>query len=200
MNKRKQLPHGTIEKIHPCFVKVGNDPSVPEIIQGPQAKVPKSCIESTEYIIRKYKDRGVTYPSASGTSVHLKLKRGSSDVDINASEDEDILNSALGARSYFGDAHKKLNSILDIGQGIALINTKQGKDNNFNMHFLAVIAISDKGVWFSDVSADDDEGKANYAYPMVHIELRYAETLHELRTGLRSGYEKEDFAVGLVEA
>ena len=110
--------------------------------------VPKSCIESAEYIIQCYHAQKIL-PWAAGQSraPHVYAEFGNK--TFNISDTQDFHNSAAGITDYdFGD------SLPAEGQGIICLN-KTGadltSDGGYNMHLGAVVATGDGAVLISNM-------------------------------------------------
>jgi hypothetical protein len=165
-------------------------------------RVPESCIESTETILRSYKDpaykfqKGGEGSSSSAPPMFLYLKNGHSAVKINVSDSDsqDTFKQCAGLQSYH-DEGLALDKLLHVGEGLAIIRTGTASKSSYDMHFLAVLKVETGAVTFSDVS----EPKQWDQVSKVPLESIEASSIADLRAKLGSPYDNtSDYSVGVV--
>ena len=153
-----------------------------------------------EMILRRlhdptYKSPGSGKGSENGTpSMMLTLKNGDNSTNLDVSTIlEDTLTWFQGKESSLFANDFGLHR-LTVGQGIAFVNSGEEKENELNMHFLAVITYKNGDVVLSDIS--EKPGKEE------NVNLRgntvTARTIGELREKLGSPYTEDRFKAGKV--
>jgi hypothetical protein len=168
-----------------------------------KVRVPRSCIESTETIIRKHNDPGYRFTrgglgsDASSPPIFLWLSNGVCVFATNVSdlESKDTFYAVANATNYDSLQDESKAFSLTLGQGIGIIRVS-GKSLGYDMHFLAVVATYSNGdVELSDVSEPDHWNETSQE---VLTTVR-ASSVRDLRATLGSPYTNtKDYAVGVV--
>jgi hypothetical protein len=166
------------------------------------ARVPQSCIESCETILRMYRNGDYSFvhggqgSGPGAPAMFLQLSRSDCVLGLNVSDlDADrVFRECQGMSSMFPE-DAKLAEVLKLGQGISFINVGVGDKDGYNMHFLAVLKIEGETVTLSDVSEPDDWNQTS----TVKITTITAKTVGGLRTALGEPYtDTTNYAAGLV--
>lgn len=163
--------------------------------------VPESCIESCETILRwhdnaDYKfEKGFQGSGKGRKAMKMELKTGwhKETINVTDSGSRTLFSSCKNLSSFFKE-DDSLAYLLQIGEGVAFINTGKGRDT-YNMHFLAALIIEHDGVTLSDVSEPDDWDGIS----QVEISTVKAKTIADLREQLGAPYtDTSDYVVGKV--
>lgn len=167
-------------------------------------KVPHSCIESAETILRtinnaSYKfTKGGQGSSAGAPPMYLHLKNGHSAMHINVSDTDSDKTFLLaeGKSSYLPEAYELKNLIL--GQGVCFMRTA-GKGTGYDMHFLALLWVKVDGTAvFSDVSEPDKWNEKSQVILKIERTAE-AKKVSDLRASLGGDYTKvSEFSCGVI--
>jgi hypothetical protein len=167
-------------------------------------RVPESCIESTETILRKkvkpsYKFTGSGQPSdpVTAPAMYLHLKKGGNSINVNVSDldEEDLFDACKNTLSYLAETASL--DLLAVGEGACFIRNGgwNATGGGFNMHFLAVLKKEGGVVTLSDVSEQDDWDGVTQV-PLATVEAR---TVGDLRTSIGAPYTNTaKFVFGIV--
>lgn len=112
--------------------------------------VPKSCIESTEYIIRSIALNNYSLSWTEGEAQKpyvLAVFGGGRTFNISAGSNFHNSPECVGLADF------NFNTInLQLGHGIILLNNRSHNTGQYNMHLGAVVAIEGGYIYLSDVS------------------------------------------------
>jgi hypothetical protein len=167
-----------------------------------RARVPESCIESCETILRWAANPSYSFTgggqgsSKDAPPMFLLLMRGHSVVKINVSDNTSAqtFKACRGLASFIGE-DAPLKDVLKIGLGVSLINVGAKDNDGYNMHFLAAVIIASDGVTFSDVSEPDDWDQISQTV----VSVVKAATIRDLRAELGDPYtDAATYAAGVV--
>lgn len=153
-----------------------------------QVRVPKSCIESAEYIIQciaqnsilKYNYQEIRSPDVVAVFGHRRF---------NITRDADIQNDAEGITDYDFSC-----CLPEVGEGIILLN-KTKSDKKYNMHLGAVVARDSNKALISHMM-ENPKGKVVLA-ELETIEISCPE---DFRTATFGPYGYRGYAIGKLEA
>lgn len=147
--------------------------------------VPESCINSTEWIIRKFKAGGRSTRSKAPMFAFF-LDDKNSQVKFDASNDNVLDYVGIGLKDH------PFLGLPKVGQGIALLRQTKTSGAAYDMHFGAVLASDGSRIVVSNMMAQ----VANEQ--MVPLEVVTVQSVREFAV-LAFGSTARSFAAGLVE-
>jgi hypothetical protein len=186
------------DNFHPVFIGPRGG-----IVSDP--KVPRSCIEATETVLRsafnpsyRFTKGGLgSSESSPAMFVHLKNGYNTKSVNVTDNDSDDTFAACQGNKSFFAE-DQDLTAVMALGRGITFINVSKEDQDGYNMHFLGVLKVTSYEVVFADVSEPDDWDQRS----TVSLTIRRtasARTVRELRAFIGAPYtNKEIYACGLV--
>jgi hypothetical protein len=170
-----------------------------------EIKVPRSCIEATETILRKHSNsfyeftEGGQGSSADRPAMYLWLKNGYSvtsvSINVTDNDSDETFRAAENKQSYLSERDRLVGRVA-VGEGVAFIRTREESSEGFDMHFLPVLEISGNIVVFGDISQPK---KWNYRSTRRFETFIKATTVGDLRTKLGYPYtDTECYSFGIV--
>jgi hypothetical protein len=170
-----------------------------------QIKVPRSCIEATETILRKHSNSSYEFTeggqgsSADRPAMYLWLKNGyavtSVSINVTDNDSEETFRAAENKQSYLSDRDQLVGRVA-VGEGVAFIRTSGESTDEFDMHFLPILKILNDKITFGDISQPE---KWNYRSTRRFETFIEATTVGELRKKLGEPYTDTRFySFGIV--
>lgn len=169
----------------------------------PPGRVPKSCIESAETILRAHDNpsyrftKGGLGSSSKRKPMYLHLKKRGLAIRVNVSDNDSntTFRETDKASSYLEDNYELEN--LSYGQGVSFIRVV-GAGDGYDMHFMALIVKTVDGCVFSDVSEPDDWNETTLTL-LKKNKTPPIKTVRELRNHVGDPYtDSAKYACGVI--
>lgn len=150
------------------------------------ANVPRSCIESAEYIIQSIAEgRRLEWRSGETREPHVIAHFKDVTIDITATPDFHRSRDVAGVEDY------RFAALPEIGQGLICVN-KTGDELGYNMHLGAVVARDDDRALISNMMEE-----VGIAVMMVILHTIEIGSPYEFRSRNFSGID-DKYALGLL--